>query len=160
MFLNLKFFYSKAFFFRFHFNIYWRVLINKSWRPGCFISQYGVKMKWVFFPLKETKIWIFKHTVSKEVHLFRFGWQIHLFFINDLMVTDLWKFITRLSIPPKDRVKHVTYWLLVCSTWTLQNFNPVDLVFASIFDILLFYIILCPQCDVTSHLICINQNLE
>ena len=26
--------------------------------------------------------------------------------------------------------------------------------------VMLLYIILCPQCDVTSHLICINQNLE
>ena len=38
--------------------------------------------------------------------------------------------------------------------------NPVDLVLAQIFHILLFYITLCPQNDVTSHLICINQNLE
>ena len=29
-----------------------------------------------------------------------------------------------------------------CSTSTLQNFNPVDLVFAQIFHVLLFYIIL------------------
>ena len=40
------------------------------------------------------------------------------------------------------------------STLTLQNFNPVDLVFAQIFHILLFKTIMCPQCDVTSHLIC------
>ena len=40
-----------------------------------------------------------------------------------------------------------------CRTWTLQNFNPVDLLFAQIFHILLFQIILCLQCDVTSHLI-------
>ena len=46
------------------------------------------------------------------------------------------------------------------STSTLQNFNPVDLVFAQIFHILLFYTTLCPHCDVTSNLICINQNLE
>ena len=38
----------------------------------------------------------------------------------------------------------------------LQNFNPVDLLFY----ILLFHIILCPHCDITSPLICINQNLE
>ena len=42
---------------------------------------------------------------------------------------------------------------------TLQSFNPVDKAFAQIFHILLFYIILCPHCDVTSQLICINQNL-
>ena len=46
-----------------------------------------------------------------------------------------------------------------CSTSTLQNFNPVDLAWAQIFHIMLFYIILCPHRDVTSHLICINQNL-
>ena len=43
-----------------------------------------------------------------------------------------------------------------CSTSTLQNFNPVDLVFVQIFHILLFNIILCPQCDATSHLIGFN----
>ena len=51
----------------------------------------------------------------------------------------------------------------VCSfyiTSTLQNFNPVDLAFAQIFHILLFYTTLCPDCDITSNLICINQNLE
>ena len=47
-----------------------------------------------------------------------------------------------------------------CNTSTLQNFNPVDLVLAQIFHILLFYITLCPQCDITSHLNCINQYLE
>ena len=47
-----------------------------------------------------------------------------------------------------------------CSTSTLQSFNPVDLVLAQIFHILLFYITLCPQNDVTSHLICIKQNIE
>ena len=47
-----------------------------------------------------------------------------------------------------------------CSTSILQNFNSENLVLAQIFHILLFYIILRPQCDITSHLICINQNLE
>ena len=42
----------------------------------------------------------------------------------------------------------------------LQNFNPGDLVFAQIFHILLFCIILCQHCDVTSHLICIIHYLE
>ena len=46
-----------------------------------------------------------------------------------------------------------------CSTSTLQNFNPVDLVLAQIFHILLFYITLCPQYDVTSNLIC-NKDLK
>ena len=46
------------------------------------------------------------------------------------------------------------------STSTLLIFNPVDLVFAHIFLVLLFYIILCPHCDIISHRICINQNLE
>ena len=41
-----------------------------------------------------------------------------------------------------------------------MHFNPLDLVSAQVFHILLFYIMLCPHCDVTSHLICINQNLE
>jgi len=47
-----------------------------------------------------------------------------------------------------------------CSTSTLQNFNPVDLVFAQILHILLLYIIPRPQCDVTSHPTCTNQNPE
>ena len=50
-----------------------------------------------------------------------------------------------------------------CNTSTLQNFNPalqnfipVDLLFY----ILLFHIILCPHCDITNPVICINQNRE
>ena len=46
------------------------------------------------------------------------------------------------------------------STSSLLNFNPLDLVFAQIFYILLFYIIWCPHCDVKNNLICIDQNLE
>ena len=33
-------------------------------------------------------------------------------------------------------------------------------ILAQILHILLFYTTLCPNCDVTSHIICINQNLE
>jgi len=47
-----------------------------------------------------------------------------------------------------------------CSTSTLQNFNPENLVLAQIFHILLFYSILCPQRDVAGHLICMDRNLE
>ena len=47
-----------------------------------------------------------------------------------------------------------------CNTSNLQNLKPVDFVFAQIFHILLFYTTLSPHCDVTSHVICINQNLE
>jgi len=47
-----------------------------------------------------------------------------------------------------------------CSTSIMQDFNPVNLVLAQIFHISLFYITLCPQNDVTRHLICINRNLE
>ena len=46
------------------------------------------------------------------------------------------------------------------STSTLQHFNPINLVFARVFHILWFYIILRPSCDITSPLICINQDLD
>ena len=46
-----------------------------------------------------------------------------------------------------------------CSTSTLPNFNPVDLVFAQILHIL-FYTTLCSCFDVASYLVCIIQNLE
>ena len=53
----------------------------------------------------------------------------------------------------------ITITMSTCSTSIMQNFNPVDLVLAQIFHISLFYVTLCPQNDVTRHLICINRNL-
>ena len=50
-------------------------------------------------------------------------------------------------------------WNFVVSATTVQSFSSIQKKSSDIFHFLWVYIILCP-CDVTSHLICVNQNLE
>ena len=47
-------------------------------------------------------------------------------------------------------------WDFVVSVTTVQSFSSIQKKSSEIFLFLWFYIILCPQCDVTSYLICIK----
>ena len=57
-----------------------------------------------------------------------------------------------LCILRKWTAKGVITTITMCRSSFLQNVNPVDLVFAQIFHILLFYTTFCPPCQKSSYL--------
>ena len=98
------------------------------------------------------------------------------FVVHSVGVSDYWHHMAQAQESPFDSgttfslckgrglVKNMLLWWHhnnYHNLWFLQyinpaKFDPIDWLFAQIFHILLSYYILCPHCDGTSHLICIN----